>query len=156
MELINQIVLALVPGIIIAALTSYITVRLSLKRYYSERWWERKAEAYSTIIKSFYQMKAYPMRMMRASEKSKEISRERYDELKLHAQKGFEEITRAIAIGTFIISDEAVNSLNQFQDEYHNIDEKKLLSQVMEDDIALVDKYIKIVRECAKKDLRIQ
>ena len=55
----NEQFFSLVQSIVIALVTAYVTVRLSLKQFYSQRWWEKKAEAYSAIIHSLYQMKAY-------------------------------------------------------------------------------------------------
>jgi len=37
-------------GLFVAIVTPVITVRLSLKSFVSQRWWERKAEAYSQIM----------------------------------------------------------------------------------------------------------
>ena len=37
-------------GAIIAIVASYITVQLSLRPFYSEKWWEKKAEAYAAIL----------------------------------------------------------------------------------------------------------
>jgi hypothetical protein len=45
----EQIALTIFTGILIAAATSWITVQLSLKRFREEKWWERKADAYSNI-----------------------------------------------------------------------------------------------------------
>ncbi len=37
-------------GLFVAIVTPVITARLSLKSFVSQRWWERKAEAYSQIM----------------------------------------------------------------------------------------------------------
>jgi hypothetical protein len=52
-------VLALLSGIVIAAVNSWITVQLSLRRFRTERWWERKVEAYERIIAALHPTKAY-------------------------------------------------------------------------------------------------
>lgn len=51
--------ISLVPSIIIAIITSVVTVRLSLKQFYSQKWWEKKAEAYTNIIESLAIMQYY-------------------------------------------------------------------------------------------------
>lgn len=42
--------IALMPAFLVSVITAYITVRLSVKQFSSQRWWEKKAEAYSHII----------------------------------------------------------------------------------------------------------
>ena len=46
MELVSQ----LAAPILVAIITSVVTVRLSVRAFSSQRWWERKADAYSSII----------------------------------------------------------------------------------------------------------
>ena len=40
----------LFTSILVAVVVAVITVRLSMKSFVSQRWWERKAEAYSKIM----------------------------------------------------------------------------------------------------------
>ena len=112
MDIFNQLMLSIIPGLIIAALTSYFTVHLSLKRFYSERWWERKAQSYSIILESLYKMKAYPTFLLRAIERNKKTSKDLTNGLRLESQKSFNEINKALAIGTFVVSDETTFNLS--------------------------------------------
>jgi hypothetical protein len=54
-----DVVLALSTGILIAAVSAWITVQLSLRRFRTERWWERKVEAYERIIGALHDAKAF-------------------------------------------------------------------------------------------------
>ena len=58
-----DIIIKIVPGIIIAiftsSITAYLTAKWSLKRFYSEKWWERKEKAYSEIIDALYDLLQY-------------------------------------------------------------------------------------------------
>ena len=49
-EFTQGILVALVPSMIVSIFTAYVTVRLSMRQFYSQRWWEKRAEAYSQII----------------------------------------------------------------------------------------------------------
>ena len=49
-------------GVVIAAISSWITVQLSLRRFRTERWWERKAEAYERIIGALHDSKVFASR----------------------------------------------------------------------------------------------
>jgi hypothetical protein len=50
-------VLQFLITLFVAVVTANITVRLSLKQFYEQKWWERKMEAYSAIIDSLHHMK---------------------------------------------------------------------------------------------------
>lgn len=47
------------PGIISAILAAYFTARWSLRKLYSEKWWERKEKAYSEIVEALYEVMQY-------------------------------------------------------------------------------------------------
>ena len=64
-----------------AVVTSITTVWLSLRRFYSEKWWERKVAAYTAIIKSLHHMKRDIEENMSAEERGRELSEERKAEL---------------------------------------------------------------------------
>jgi len=55
----DLILTKLLPGLLIAVVTAIVTIHLSIKRFHSERWWERKADSYSRIVESLHQMKAW-------------------------------------------------------------------------------------------------
>ena len=49
--------LQIVIALIVAVTTSILTVWLSLRRYYREKWWEAKMRAYTDIIQALHHMK---------------------------------------------------------------------------------------------------
>ncbi|WP_024334653.1 hypothetical protein [Desulfotignum balticum] len=48
----------ILPGVVVAFITSIVTVKLSINKFRSERWWERKADTYSKIVTSIHQLLA--------------------------------------------------------------------------------------------------
>lgn len=61
-EFTQGIFIALIPSIIIAIIAiiaPFVTVKLSLKLFYSEKWWEKKAEAYSHIVEHLSYLQYY-------------------------------------------------------------------------------------------------
>ena len=54
-ELILQGILVVIASVI----TTYVTVKLSIKQFYSTRWWEKQAEAYSHIIEHLSYLQYY-------------------------------------------------------------------------------------------------
>ena len=48
-----------IPSLVVGVCTAIITVRLSLRRFRSERWWERKADVYSRIVEALHNAMEY-------------------------------------------------------------------------------------------------
>ena len=48
-----------VSAIVIAVISARVTVHFALKRFYSEKWWERKTEAYTAIIEALHHVRNY-------------------------------------------------------------------------------------------------
>jgi len=91
----QQTLLSILAGLIIAFFTSLITVRLALKQFFSERWWERKADAYSKIVEALYHIRHELQADLDAEIVGATISEERKKELQEEAKKGYEELDKA-------------------------------------------------------------
>ena len=65
----------LVVGLVIAVVSARVTVHFALKRFYSEKWWERKAEAYSSIIEALHHIRNYADHHMEFEMRGAEIGR---------------------------------------------------------------------------------
>ncbi len=151
-------VIILVSGVIIAIVTAYLTVRLSLKRFRTERWWERKAETYSNILESLHLMKQYYDALIAAELNYQEISDERGKEIWGRWKGGIEEIARVTDIGSFIVSDEAVRRLEQLQGDLDldGPDATKSFYEFLEDQFEKIQKCLSEIREIAKEDLNVK
>ncbi len=94
-------------GAITAVIASYITVRLSLRRFYSEKWWEKKAEAYSAILEALHYMKRSFDEDLEADMLRREIPEDRKEQLRQKYREADDELKKRIDIGQFVLSDEA-------------------------------------------------
>jgi hypothetical protein len=154
-----QLLVALVPGLLIAILASIITVRLSLRRFYSERWWERKAQAYTELIDGLYRIKLNAEKFLDHRESGRSIARERAEETARMSRQGREAIDRATAVGAFVISKEAVGHLAQFRAECQITDRQWQkdddLDQLALGDMRAAEKCLNALRETAKRDLSV-
>ena len=68
-----EIFLKVLSGIAIAAVSSWITVQLSKHKFRSERWWEKKVEAYERVIEAFHNSKKFDTEHMTAKERGSEV-----------------------------------------------------------------------------------
>ena len=54
-----EFLLKTLPGIIAAVLASHLAAKWSLRKFYSEKWWLRKENAYVEIIDALYDLVQY-------------------------------------------------------------------------------------------------
>lgn len=151
----ERLVLALVPGLITAVLAAYITVRLALRRFYAEKWWERKWEAYSAIFQALFDILYSAEIRVRWMEHMRELPEEQDEELRKQSSSGHMTIRRAVAVGSFILSDASVNHLTELRNqlvELGKYDEGLYL--YLEGEIDAVNKCIRALEGSAKRDLK--
>ncbi len=148
----------LICGVLIAIISSVLTVHLALKRFYSEKWWERKFKVYEDIMVDLHHIRDEAAHQLTSWEKSMEIPEEVEKELKGKMLGAMAELRKHIDIGSFIISEKAVLILRIFEDEINK--PTKLLS--IEDffkhvrlKLDAVDKCLGGMRIIAKKDLSL-
>ena len=154
-----QYLLSTLTALLVAVLTAIITVCLSLRRFYSERWWELKATAYSKIVESLYHIK-HDLEVHYDSEISgNSISEERKEELKLESKKGYEEIFKAEGIGAFVISSEVAHSLSQLKQKLDSVNDDPAITswyEFLDNSLFYINKCLEEIRNCAKKDLKVE
>lgn len=104
----------LLPGVVSAVIASYLAARWSMKRLYSEKWWQRKEQAYSDIIEALYDLLQY-------CEFKKEDygDREESDKMKEIAEKytsAYWKVKKATTIGAFSLSEDATRILRELNE----------------------------------------
>jgi hypothetical protein len=67
----------IICGIVIAAASSWFTVQLSLRRFWQEKWWERRVTAYERVLEALHHSKAFSEVHLNAKDESKEVPGER-------------------------------------------------------------------------------
>jgi hypothetical protein len=112
--------LVIFTGILIAAVSSWITVQLSLRRFRSERWWERRAAAYERVIEALHDLKVFADNHLEAEYKGREFPEEEDKELRARSKAAHEEVAKTIDIGAFLLSDEALTSVTSHTILYSN------------------------------------
>lgn len=139
--------------VIVAAITSRITVWLSLSQFRSQKWWEAKAAAYSTIIEALYNAKHYTDALIDETEIARALTSDERKKLASAASKGTEEIRKATGIGAYIISKEAAACLANLEKsrkaDYSNPD----YFQVLQNDSGYLAECLSEMRKLAKDEL---
>jgi hypothetical protein len=104
----------ILAGIVIATISSLVTVQLSLGRFRSEKWWEKKAEAYSNLIGAIHDAKAFSEETIEAGSKGKDLSGDDDKALRIRSKNAESDIYRAMDVGAFYLSDKAIARLRSY------------------------------------------
>jgi hypothetical protein len=153
-QLMIDLILAIATAIVIAVISSWVTAYFSLRRYHSERWWDRKAEAYTAVIEALYNSKAYSDDNLNAEMRGREVSQERHKELRTQSRKANDEIQKAIDIGSFLLSEEAMKRLKRYKKEGNRASEERTWFEYLDADSAATGSCLKDMVEIAGRDLR--
>ena len=136
----------------ISVITAVVVIRFSLKRFYSQKWWEKKAETYSEILKSLSDVKIYSQGHMNdiigiPADANRKLQTD-------HSTKAYNSIERIVHTGPFIISEEAVGELSGLLTELEGAREKETSYEQAEAEFVALDKSIEKILEYARWDLR--
>lgn len=153
----TQIFISVLSSLMVAVITAFVTVKLSLRRFYTERWWEKKAEVYSKIIEALHRYKIYDEKKLKIE---MEYPRKDNDELEksLSVQwaESNAEIEKAADLGAFIVSKEVESILTDFLNRKIGDPDYEPLFEIIEADLKKVKKCLSEVKSAAKKDLGIK
>ena len=116
-----DLVLKIVSAVMIAGLSSFITVYLARNKFRSERWWEKKVQAYERVIEAFHNSKKFASEHMRAEYRGHELEASRDTELRKLSREAQDEISKASDIGSFVLSEEALKVLARYEAEWEAI-----------------------------------
>lgn len=152
-EFTQGILTALVPALIVSILTAYITVRFSMRQFYSQKWWEKKAEAYSHIIEHLSYLQYCFGEWSGEGIGLKELKDKDREKLSEGYQQAEEAITKAAAIGAYIVSDETAITLAKLLRELERHDSEGYWISDIDRAYDLTGECIAKIREYAKADL---
>ena len=145
--------LKVLSAVAIAALSSWITVYLSLNKFRSERWWEKKVQAYERVIEAFHKAKKFASEYLDAEYKGKEVDKDRDLELRRLSKEARDEIARASDIGSFVLSEDALKVIAKYLAEEEAMPRQESWYEYLEADWSLIDRFMKEFTTTAKRDL---
>jgi hypothetical protein len=150
----TQAVTAILTAIVIAAISSWITVQLSLRKFRAEKWWEKKVDVYSKVIEALHNSKMFAHYHLEAEYHGSHLLEGQDKELRERAKAANDEILKAIDVGAFIFSDEALARLQKYQKESEEAGNHQSWFEYLEADLAATDSCLKDLIQIAKRDIR--
>jgi hypothetical protein len=144
----------LLPSLFTAILAAYLAAKFSLRKFYSEKWWDKKEKAYSEIIESLYDLLQYCEIKKEDYGDGGGYSEEWVEKLRERHQAAVWKIRRVGTIGAFVIAPEAAQVLK-------TLIERKGLDwnsnppwDIYEDDYQHCKRALESITMHAKDDLR--
>lgn len=150
----TYLIISGVSSAITALLAAIVTVRLSLKKFYTEKWWERKADTYSKVIECLHYLKRMPSEKLDEEMLAKKLSDERKQELWEAYKKARDELNKIIDAGSFLMSDKAVAVLEIMQKKIQESDNAQSYFEHLDGEFAALDSCLKEMRQIARTDLK--
>ena len=148
-----QPVVNLLVGLSVALLTSWLTVKFALRRFQSEKWFERRIDAYTKVIEALHFMKQCTERQFRAALHGTDIPKEIEDELEGSYRKGLSELRRLTDMGALLFSPTAVEILDTLNAELLVATEEQTWWEHLDAEGAAISKCLSAIRPIAKRDL---
>jgi len=149
--------LTLIPSLVVAIVVSILTVRLSLRKFYTEKWWERKADAYSRIVEALLMHKNYAEQKLKIEMSRAEEDSANKKNLEKQWSDANAELERSVDLGAFVISEETEKIIRKFLNRT-SIDPDYWdgpFFEIIEADISSTKKCLSEVKKSAKKDLKV-
>jgi|GEM_PF-982006 len=153
----------LVQPVLTAAAAAGCTYLVSRRRFISERWWERKAEAYTRILEALLKLQGYyeehsdHLTRLASEGPPGNLTKEREQQLWEVARAGHEEVDRMIRLGEFVISQNAHESLLAMRSYKRSVGvEPGDWFGEVDADLHATTACITQLREIAKIDLGVQ
>jgi ribosomal protein L11 methylase PrmA len=139
---------------VVGVVSSLFTTFLARKSFISERWWDRKADAYARILEALVEMERYHEAYWNDLAQQAELSDERKAELRSIWKTAWREVDNAIRLGAFVISQEAHAALAKLQAATRGLDPQDFFGRV-DAQFAATTECIKQMREIGRRDLQV-
>jgi hypothetical protein len=143
----------------IAVVTSLVSVRLALRRFYSEKWWERKSASYIAIIESLHHLREHADTHLTFEMKDLKLPTEGAELLERNLKQAMADLRKHRDIGSFVISEEAMSILNSLfaeLDKSVEIGRLKSYVEYLDYRVGAIDETLGQLRGVAKRDLSME
>ncbi len=140
-------------AVTVAIVSAWVTVRLSLRRFRSERWWELKVQTYQNVIEALHNSKLFVDKHLEAGYDFRELSEERDKELRHKSKIGHDELDKIMDIGALMLSETATLRLQQYRKDAKEAGNQPDWVGYLEADYSALDSCLKDFISIAKKDL---
>ncbi len=133
--------------------SAWLTYVLAWRRFRTEKWWERRADAYEKIMDALHDAKKFSdVHIDRLSSGGSDPSEDEEKKLRAQSKAGHDYILRAIDTGRLILPDEALQRLNEYSKENAQ-NRPQSWHDYLANDYDIIHRCIVDIATIARKDL---
>ena len=133
---------------------AYLSTRLTFGRVISEKWWDKKYEAYSDVLGALHDMQKDIEADYGEELGYKKVSPEKQAELRASYKRGREKVERHRSIGSLVLGADAVSELKTFEASLSKASNEHTFFEHLDASYAAVNSTIDRITELGRKDLR--
>lgn len=146
-----EFILKALPGVITAIIASYLAAKWSLRKFYSEKWWERKEHAYVEIIDALYDLVQYCEIKKQDYGAGTGYTEEKENEFREKYSQAYWKIKKVTDIGAFVVSPKAEAVLKELRNrpklEWDENPSFEIYEQDYEYHLAALNKIVCLAKE---------
>ena len=140
-------------GVLATLIGFYLVATLSLRVHYSQKWWEKKVEAYSQIIEDLH--KIYAFHTVFYDRRFDEYpNAEKWNNSTSGFTQAWDNLAKYVHLGDFIISNDVSEVLAEFDAGWYRIKDVEI-SFTDPKHAELTHKCLEKIKQLAKEDLQI-
>lgn len=148
-------------GIITGAVAALLTAKITLKRFYHDKWWERKHQAYNELVNNLFELQVFFREAKNRSRKER-MGRVGLEELDWERSVNLHiAIQRQLALAPISLSKKTNDLVHDFFEESHSQDwsmhmEGMPAEVVYDEKVKLLKNVIHEITHDAKKELKFR
>lgn len=112
-------------AVAIATISSWITAQLSLRRFYIEKWWEIRFNAYKDLFEAIYASKHFIDKHLEIDRKGGDLDKDYESKIRSQAEDSSIKISQAASVGELIFNDKATSRLKLYEKESKKASEEQ-------------------------------
>lgn len=144
----------LLLSLLSASVASYLTAHWSLRKFYSEKWWDKREKAYTELLDALYDLLQYCEVKKEDYGDGAGYGEDKLDELGRRYSAGIWRIKRAAEIGAFVISPSAADVLKKLVERPELDWHSNPPWEIYAGDYHHYKAALESIRACAREDLR--
>ena len=134
---------------------AFLAAHLAMKKFRSEKWWEKKAAAYAELVEALHTMKWPVGEHLDAEIESKDISQEESNRMWTEFRIARRNIWKIADSSTFLVSGEVSTAVREMERDLSRARNAQSWFEHLDEQYAAVNKCLERIKEIAKVDLGI-
>lgn len=152
----NIEILKLVVQILLSIGAAFLGAWLTARRFRNDKWWEKKAQAYSELVVALHHMRWPSSEHFDAFVENREVSEEYNEELWRESRKARKEVWKIADSSSFLISSEVLKAVVEMERGLAAARNFQSWIDHLDIEGAAIDQCLKKVKEIGAKELGVK